>query len=97
MPSLGARLIHSVLKLSSIVPQRKVIPQAVDLSKHLKISHVSGLAAVRATLNNGNNLDTFSPKAFVLSSTASSVKIASPTDSGPGLTLDQGFLELSLI
>lgn len=53
-----------------------------------KNKHISGSAAVRATVNNDNALDTFGPKAFVLCSLTFLVKIAFPIDSDPGPTSD---------
>ena len=64
------------------------ISQALGLSKLLKIIHISGSAAVRVTLNNDDVLDTFSPKAFILSSMASLVKTLFSQGSDPGPILD---------
>lgn len=60
------------------------ISQAQGLSRLLKINHISGSAAVRVTLNNDNALDTFSPKAFILSSVVSFVKTIFSRGSDPG-------------
>lgn len=72
------------------------ISQALGLSKLLKIVHVSGSAAVRVTLNNGNALDTFSPKAFILSSMASLVKTIFSLGSDPGPILDRWCMDLGI-
>ena len=72
------------------------ISQALGLSKLLKIIHISGSAAVRVTLNNDDALDTFSPKAFILSSMASLVKTLFSQGSDPGPILDLWCMDLGI-